>query len=93
MRNIRKGDLVKFVSGRSDEIEKILFPASTKDVYLVVSAPKMTVYSDSSVRAGRTHETLTVEIAQGTHIKKVPVNILEVFRETSCDNVRNNDKA
>ena len=80
MRNIRKGDLVKFSQGRSCEIEKILFPKSKSDVYLVVSAPKMSVYSDDSVRAGRTHETLTVEIAQGTTIQKVPVNILEIFR-------------
>ena len=80
MRNIRKGDLVRFSQGRSCEIEKILFPKSKRGVYLVVSAPKMSVYSDDSVRAGRTHETLTVEIAQGTTIQKVPVNILEIFR-------------
>ena len=79
MRNIRSGDLVRFIKGRSDEIEKVLFPGSQGEVYLVVSPPKMSVYSDPGRQRGRTHETLTVEIAQGTQVKKVPVNILEVF--------------
>tara|TARA_A100001515_G_scaffold4624_1_gene4540 strand:- start:638 stop:910 length:273 start_codon:yes stop_codon:yes gene_type:complete len=81
MRNIRKGDLVKFSQGRSCEIEKVLFPESKRDVYLVVSSPKMSVYSDEGSRSGRAHETLTVEIAQGIRIKKVPVNILEVYKD------------
>ena len=86
MRSVRAGDLVKFVKGRSDEIEKILFPQSAGDVYLVVSPPKMSVYSDPNERGGRTHETLTVEVAQGTQIRKVPVNILEVVKPKNRGN-------
>lgn len=87
MRSVRAGDLVRFVKGRSDEIEKILFPRSSGDVYLVVSPPKMSVYSDPNERGGRTHETLTVEIAQGVQIRKVPVNILEVVKPKSRGNL------
>ena len=85
MRNVREGELVKFVKGRSDEIEKILFPESPGEIYLVVSPPRMSVYSDPNERGGRTHETLTVEIARGTLVRKVPVNILRVVKSKKRD--------
>ena len=75
MKSIRAGDLVKFVKGRSDELEKTLFPdAVSDDVYLVIVGPKMMVYSNSGVSS---QELLSVEIMKGTQIKKVPVSILE----------------
>jgi|LWDU01.1.fsa_nt_gi hypothetical protein len=74
MRSIRSGDLVRFIRDQSDEIEKVLFPGAEGEVYLVVSRPKMSVYT---VPGDRSHETLSVEIVRGTQIQTVPVNVLE----------------
>lgn len=74
MRSIRLGDLVRFIRDQSDEIEKVLFPGSSGEVYLVVSGPKMSVYTN---RGDGSHETLSVEIVRGIQIQTVPVNILE----------------
>jgi len=72
---IRAGDLVSFIKGRSDEIEKTIFPDCLVSVYLVVSDPKMKVFTMSP--GERSHETLSVEIMAGTSVHTVPVNILE----------------
>ena len=63
------------MKGKPNALEKTLFPdAVNGDIYLVISDPRMTVYSSSGTVS---QELLSVEIMAGTRIKKVPVNVLK----------------
>lgn len=75
MSSIRSGDLVRFIAGRSDEIEKLVFPENDGCTYLVLSEPKMKVFTVSP--GERSHETLSVDIMFGASVRTVPINILE----------------
>ena len=87
MSSIRSGDLVRFIAGRSDEIEKLVFPENDGCTYLVLSEPKMKVFTVSP--GERSHETLSVDIMFGASVRTVPINILEraekAFRRATSD--------
>ena len=88
MSNIRSGDLVRFVKGRSDELEKLVFPENETSVYLVVSDPKMKVFT--AAQGESSHETLTVDLMSGTTVRSVPINMLE--RAEKSKNRRHSDR-
>ena len=73
--NIKVGDLVSFIKGQSDEVEGILFPGNKGSLYLVVSDPKMKVFTGQKKYSS--HETLSVDIMLGTNVATVPVNLLQ----------------
>ena len=87
MSNIRPGDLVRFAPERADALEKMVFPENEKNVYLVISEPKMKVFTASQGESS--HETLTVDIMFGTTVRAVPVNVL--VRTEKSKNRRHHD--
>lgn len=74
MSSVRSGDLVRFVP-KEHRLEKAMFPENDKSVYLVISDPKMKVFTAG--QGETSYETLSVEIMCGTRVQTVPVNLLE----------------